>query len=138
MDSVNTKKSILETLQMNQKKLEDFGVNEIGLFGSYLRNEATEKSDIDLLVNISREKKTFRNFMSLSYFLEELFNRKVELVTKQSLSPYIGPHILNSVEYVAFTSWVIKTHTSWKDTVAKDIPFVKEWIKQIIKSNNPE
>ncbi len=104
MDSVNTKKTILETLQMNQKKLEDFGVNEIGLFGSYLRNEATEDSDIDLLVNISREKKTFRNFMSLSYFLEELFNRKVELVTKQSLSPFIGPHILNSVEYVAFTS----------------------------------
>lgn len=42
--------------------------------------------------------------MSLSYFLEKLFKRKVDLVTKQSLSPYVGPHILNSVEYFPILS----------------------------------
>jgi predicted nucleotidyltransferase len=40
--------------------------------------------------------------MALAYFLEDLFNKKVDLVTPQSLSPHIGPHILKSVEYVSF------------------------------------
>jgi predicted nucleotidyltransferase len=83
-----------------EQHLAEFGVKQIGLFGSYLRNEATINSDIDLLVDISRERKTFRNFMALNYYLEDLFGCKVELVTKQSLSPYIGPHILKTVEYV--------------------------------------
>jgi hypothetical protein len=42
--------------------------------------------------------------MSLAYYLEELLGKKVELVTKQSLSPYIGPHILKTVEYVSLAS----------------------------------
>ncbi|HEX8278131.1 MAG TPA: nucleotidyltransferase family protein, partial [Segetibacter sp.] len=89
-------------LEAHRKQLEAYGVIEIGLFGSFVRDEATSNSDIDLLVNIKKEKKTFRNFMSLAYYLEALFNRKVELITKQSLSPYIGPHILKTVEYVSF------------------------------------
>lgn len=77
------------------------GVNRIGLFGSYVRNEMTPNSDIDLLVDIQNDKKTFSNFVSLNHFLEDLFGKKVELVTIQSLSPYIGPHILKTVEYVS-------------------------------------
>jgi len=93
------KEVILEKLSSQYDQLTDHGVLEIGLFGSYARNEGTVESDIDLLVEIEKSKKTFRNFMSLSYYLEELLGKKVELVTKQSLSPYIGPHILKTVEY---------------------------------------
>lgn len=75
-----------------------------GLFGSYVRNEATFNSDVDLLVDINKSKKTFRNFMALCYYLENLLGNKVELVTKQSLSPYIGPHILKTVEYVSLAN----------------------------------
>jgi len=103
MTKTHTKESIIQMLAAHQKQLQAYGVEEIGLFGSYVRNEATVNSDIDLLVNIKKEKKTFRNFMSLVYYLEDLFNCKVELVTKQSLSPYIGPHILKTVEYVSIT-----------------------------------
>jgi predicted nucleotidyltransferase len=95
------KNSILKTLADNHNRLRQYGVNKIGLFGSYLRNEATPNSDIDLLVDIKKEKKTFQNFMGLNYFLEELLHHKVELVTIQSLSPYIGPHILKTVEYAS-------------------------------------
>jgi hypothetical protein len=95
------KDSILALLSANKAALASYGVNRIGLFGSYIRNEATAQSDIDLLVDIQMEKKTFSNFLSLNHFLENLFGRKVELVTTQSLSPYIGPHILKTVEYVA-------------------------------------
>lgn len=100
--SVPDKNTILQTLASHHDQLAAYGVLRIGLFGSFLRKEATPLSDIDLLVDIKKEKKTFRNFMQLNYFLEELFNRKVELVTLQSLSPHIGPHILKSVEYAPF------------------------------------
>lgn len=101
MHNLLQKDVILKMLAAHRSQLASFGVNQIGLFGSYVRNEATENSDIDLLVDIRKEKKTFNNFISLNYYLEELFGKKVELVTLQSLSPYIGPHILKSVEYAA-------------------------------------
>ena len=104
MEAILNKESIIRTLKKEAKKLADFGVSEIGLFGSYVRNEQTINSDIDLLIDIEKEKKTFKNFMSLNYFLEDIFKRKVELVTKQSLSPFIGPHILKSVEYVSLSN----------------------------------
>ena len=101
MDIKLHKDGILAMLAANKLILASYGVNRIGLFGSYVRDQATAQSDIDLLVDIKKEKKTFSNFLSLSHFLEKLFDKKVELVTTQSLSPYIGPHILKTVEYVA-------------------------------------
>jgi predicted nucleotidyltransferase len=87
------KNNILKTLSENSGSLARYGVMRIGLFGSRLSNDATEESDIDLLVDIQKDKKTFRNFMSLNYYLEELLHG----------SPHIGPHILNTVEYASFT-----------------------------------
>ncbi len=101
MTSTITKNEILEKLAANKVVLTAFGVQEIGLFGSYVRNQANLESDIDLLVDIRKDKKTLRNFLTINYFLEDLFNKKVELITKQSLSKHIGPHILESVEYVS-------------------------------------
>jgi len=107
---MHNKNSILKILADNHEQLKSYGVNRIGLFGSYLRNEANLNSDIDLLIDIHKERKTFRNFMSLNYFLEELFRNKVELITLQSLSPYIGPHILNTIEYASFPAiYYLKT-----------------------------
>lgn len=95
------KQNILQELSNQRHHLAEFGVEEIGLFGSFVRDEANADSDIDLLVEMNKSRKTFRNFLALNYYLEELFGRKVELVTKQSLSPYIGPHILRTVEYAS-------------------------------------
>jgi predicted nucleotidyltransferase len=96
-----TKDAILKKLVANKAQLTAFGVQEIGLFGSYACNQATAKSDIDLLVDIVQNKKTLRNYLKIVYFLEALFSKKVELITKQSLSKHIGPHILKTVEYVS-------------------------------------
>lgn len=95
------KQDILDELSNQRHQLANFGVEQIGLFGSFVRDEANQESDIDLLVDMSKNRKTFRNFLALNYYLEEIFGRKVELVTKQSLSPYIGPHILRTVEYAS-------------------------------------
>ncbi len=83
-----------------RKRLAFLGVKNIGLFGSFVRGEQTALSDIDLLVEFMPEKHTFDNFMELTFLLEELLGRKVELVTLEALSPYIGPHILKEVERV--------------------------------------
>ncbi|MGH9835584.1 MAG: nucleotidyltransferase family protein, partial [Blastocatellia bacterium] len=62
-------------------------------------DEACAQSDVDILVEFEPEKKSFDNFMRLSFLLEDLFDRRVDLITTESLSPYIGPHILSEVEY---------------------------------------
>jgi predicted nucleotidyltransferase len=98
------KKIIYSEIQKNKKVLEQFGVKQIGLFGSFVRDEGTDKSDIDFLVDFEKGKKTFDNFMDLAFFLEDLFQRKVEVITRQGLSPYIGPHILKTLENVPLAS----------------------------------
>ena len=98
-----TKQDIFSSLRENQLVLEKFGVSRCGLFGSFRTGEATERSDVDLLVIFDPEQKTFNNFMDLCFFLEELFGRKVDVVTPESLSPHFGHKILQEVEYVSFS-----------------------------------
>ena len=97
---VSTKAEVLEVLKKNKTKICAFGVRQYSLFGSFLYDQATAESDIDLLVEFEPGKKTFTNFSNLAFFLEDLFGRRVEIVTKESLSPYIGPHILREAEHV--------------------------------------
>jgi predicted nucleotidyltransferase len=101
---IATKQDILSALQQNGSRLRAFGVKRIGLFGSFVRGEQNPESDIDLLVEFEPDKKTFDAFMGLSFFLDDLLLRRVELVTIESLSPYIGPHILEEVEYAALAA----------------------------------
>jgi len=96
-----TKNIIKHRIQQNKSKLTNLGVDLIGLFGSYVRGEQREDSDIDIFISFKEGQETFNNFMDLSYLLEEIFKGvKVEIVTKNGLSPYIGPKILREVEYV--------------------------------------
>ena len=95
---------IISILSLHQALLKSHGIERIGLFGSFVRNEQTASSDIDLLVQFSKGKKTLHNLVSLGDELEKLFGRNVELVTTESLSKYIGPRILNEVQYAPFYS----------------------------------
>jgi predicted nucleotidyltransferase len=96
-----TKEIILNTLNSQTLSFQQLGVKNIGLFGSFLRDQQTDKSDIDLLVEFYPEFENFNNLMALYDLLELLFeNRKIEIVTKNGLSPFIGPHILNQTQYV--------------------------------------
>lgn len=97
---VHSKKEILDSLNESQDIISAFGVKSIGLFGSFVKDSASDNSDVDLLVDFNPNKKSFDNFMDLAFYLEELFGRKVEIITPQSLSKHIGPHILKEVEIV--------------------------------------
>lgn len=90
-------------LSVARQIAERFRPECIILFGSHAHGQATPDSDVDLLVEFAAGKKTLDNFVALSFLLEELLGRRVELVTPESLSPYVGPCILREVEYVTFT-----------------------------------
>lgn len=92
---------ILTVIKKHKSDILSFGVQSVGLFGSYVRNEQTKKSDIDLLIDFDPEKENFDNLMALCDYLDLLFqNERVEVVTKNGLSPHIGPAILKEVLYV--------------------------------------
>ena len=100
---VQTKREVLRMLRDHSAQLKELGVKKVGLFGSFVRGEQTGESDIDLLVQFEPEKKSFDNFMDLSGLLEDLLQRRVDIVTTEGLSPYIGPHIMSEVEYVTLS-----------------------------------
>lgn len=97
---VTTKAEVLATLACHHAALRQYGVQSYGLFGSFVRNESTSTSDIDIMVEFLPGQKTFENFMNLAFFLENILGRRVDLLTKESLSPYLRPRILQEVEYV--------------------------------------
>src|SRR4030042_3538000 len=99
-----TKDTIVAGLRKSRRQLLSYGVRSIGLFGSFARGQARPESDVDLLVEFDPDKKTFDNFIDTCFLLEELFGRKVELVTKESLSIYISPYILREVHYVPLSN----------------------------------
>ena len=87
-------------LKQNLEAIRNFGVKQIGIFGSYSKNKQEDMSDIDILVEFEKGKKSFKTFIMLLHYLERLTNKKIDLVTKESLSPYIGPHILKEVIFI--------------------------------------
>jgi hypothetical protein len=76
---------------------ERFGVAKIGIFGSTARGDDRPESDVDVLVEFAPGQTTFRNFMELAFYLEDLFGRRVDLVTEQGLSQYLRPYVEREV-----------------------------------------
>ena len=102
--TVQTKRDVLTAISEHQVRIRALGVKRLGLFGSFVRSQQNAHSDVDLLVEFELGQKTFDNFMQLAFLLEDVLHRRVELITPESLSPYIGPHILKDVEYVALAA----------------------------------
>ena len=109
--AVQTKERLLALLQEHHHEIHAFGVRRLGLFGSFVREQQGRESDVDILVEFEPGRKTFDTFMQLAFFLEALCGRRVELVTPESLSPYIGPHILREMEYVSFDRALSSAHS---------------------------
>jgi uncharacterized protein len=93
------KNTIKSLLVENKQLLKDFGVRRIGLFGSYLRHQETNESDIDLLVDADENMSLLR-FSELQTRLSEIFDHKIDLVSVNGISKYIKPTVMKEVEYV--------------------------------------
>ena len=91
---------IMKQLQTHKQNLkDDYGVISVGIFGSYVRGEQTEKSDIDMLVELEKPVGLVK-FIQLEKHISNLLGIKVDLATKKALKPYIGQRILREVRYV--------------------------------------
>ena len=83
----------LKVLRKHKRELrEKFGVKEIQIFGSYVRGDQKERSDIDLIVDFE-DIPDLLEFIGLERRLEEILGVKVDLLTQESLSPYIRKYI---------------------------------------------
>jgi uncharacterized protein len=94
-----TRDEILEKLKELKPFLaNEFSVQEIGLFGSYSENEQNLESDIDILVEF--DKPIGWKFFTLEKYLESVFNKKVDLVTKKALKKQLKNKIIKQTLFL--------------------------------------
>lgn len=96
---MDTRDDILRLLSTQIGSIRKLGVTELGVFGSFARNEQRPESDVDILVDMKG--RTFDTYMNLLFFLEDLFGRKVDLVVKDTIKPIIRNRVLRETVYVS-------------------------------------
>ena len=94
-----TKEDIKKVLSANIEILKKYRVKSISLFGSYVRNEQKEDSDIDFLIDFG-EGVTLFDIVELEDGLSGIMGKKVNIVSRRGLSKYIGPYILKEAETI--------------------------------------
>jgi predicted nucleotidyltransferase len=99
---MNTKTEILNFLIENKSELlSKYHLSKIGLFGSFSRDEATNKSDVDIIFDFKEEvEDVYSMKMALKIYLSEIFNRSIDLAREKYLKPYAKEQILKDVIYV--------------------------------------
>ncbi|SNZ10662.1 hypothetical protein SAMN06265182_1916 [Persephonella hydrogeniphila] len=91
---MKTLEDIKQLLNKHKKEIkEKYGVKNLYIFGSYVREEQTPESDIDILVEFEKGKKTFDNYMDLKFYLEDLLGKKVDLVIKEVVRKELKKYI---------------------------------------------
>lgn len=98
--ATENRQDVINRIRRLQPQLRAHGVKRLALFGSFARDDPHPDSDVDLLVEFAPRQKTFDNFLAVCELLEAELHRRVELLTRESLSPYIGPRILQEAEDV--------------------------------------
>ena len=95
-----TRIKIIQRLSSDTRAIRDLRVRRLSLFGSFARDEAALASDVDLLVEFEAGRKSFDRLLDLGDLLEARLGQRVELVTTEALSPYLGPHIQTEAQDV--------------------------------------
>ncbi|TSC55388.1 MAG: DNA polymerase subunit beta [Parcubacteria group bacterium Gr01-1014_18] len=101
---VATKQEIFDRVLANKNQLRKLGASKLGLFGSFVRNEARANSDVDLIVEFLPGQKTYHNLFNLGEELEGILGRRVEVLTPESISKYFRNDVLESTEYVQISN----------------------------------
>ena len=96
------KKKILKIIYENRKIIRDFGVKKLTLFGSYAKDEQKDTSDIDFLVEFEKNRiDEVEDYLNLLHFLEDTFNKKIDLVKPKLVRKFLKPYILKGVKHEA-------------------------------------
>ena len=90
---------LVKNLALHKKEIENFGVKSLAIFGSVARDEAGPGSDIDILMEF-RGKTTFRQYMNLKFYYQDMLGYTIDLVTPKALKPQLRPLIEKEAIYV--------------------------------------
>lgn len=96
MNSLNEAMSLLN---QHMNSINQFHIKKLGIFGSFVRGEQTNESDVDILVEFEEGQETLDNYMDLKFYLEDLFNRKVDVVISDIVKDALKKSIVESVKY---------------------------------------
>jgi hypothetical protein len=94
------RQEVVDRIALVTPQLRAQGVKRLALFGSFARGDQHAGSDVDLLVEFLPGRKSFDSFLAVCDLLESSLGRRIELLTPESLSPHIGPRILQEAEDV--------------------------------------
>jgi len=89
-----TKNQIIKQLELHKKEIRTFGVKKLFLIGSYARDEATARSDIDFLVEFKAKRGLFDDYQGLREFLQSCFGKEVDLVKPALIREELKEYIL--------------------------------------------
>ena len=92
--------NVLQVVEKNSESFRRFDLKSLAIFGSVARDEATENSDVDILIEFASAA-IFDNYMELKFFLEDILGKEVDLVTKKSLKAAISQQVLDEAIYVS-------------------------------------
>ncbi len=102
--SANSKKELIEQIKRYKREIQRFGVKNIGIFGSFARDETNSNSDVDVVVEFKKGTATFKNVAGLCDFLESILNRPVDILTPDGIETirikHIREQIKKELEYV--------------------------------------
>ena len=101
--AVQSKDQVFERVRLHQSALKLFGAARLGLFGSFVRGEQTEESDVDFVVEFEPGKKKLHSFLDIADYLEMLMGRKTDVLTWDGMADFVRKHVTDEVEYVPFT-----------------------------------
>ncbi len=101
--AVQNKQQAFERIQSHQSALKQFGAARLGLFGSFVRGDQTELSDIDFVVEFEPGKKKLHSFLDIADYLEALMGRKTDVLTWEGMADFVRKHVSNEIEYVPLT-----------------------------------
>ena len=99
-ESFIEKNQIVLQIRTLLPELLKLGIKKIGIFGSVKRGEETKESDVDILIEFQPGRKNYQNLIKIKEILEDELKRKIDLVQIDGLSKFIGPKILQEVEYI--------------------------------------
>ena len=94
-----TLEEVLKKIERNKEAIKAFGVKKLGVFGSVVRGEATEESDIDLVVEFSK-RKSLLTVVALERQLSSALGRKVDVLTQAAISPYLRDRIMSDLRVI--------------------------------------
>jgi len=96
-----TKKHVLAELKKHGAQIRAFGVKELELFGSHAASGQEKSSDLDFLVEFEAGRGGYDDYMGLLIFLQDLFDREIDLVKKRLLRKELRPYVMEAPRYAA-------------------------------------